>query len=340
MKRPTLRGLLIRLGVFAAVMGVLLAVVITAITRPVNGRTDGYSADFSDASGLKSGDDVRMYGVQVGKVTGIELRGTQARVGFSVQSQHPIYADSVLAIRYQSLTGQRYIDVRQPDSPGARLSPGTTIGADWTVPSFDITQLFNGLQPVLQEFSPGALNKFAESVLAVVQGDGNGIGPALDAFEQLSRYVTDRQTVLSAIVSNLRSISNQIGGKSPYLITLLHGLADVFTVFQDKVDGLLQLAAVTPSTLAPLNDIMTILGLTVFENPSLDRDVRLLFPDPQAALDLLGKLPGLLQSLSNLLPPADVPPGQLELSCSKGAAQVPAPLSILVAGQRISICNG
>ncbi|MFE3189787.1 MlaD family protein [Nocardia sp. NPDC059240] len=340
MKRPTLRGVLVRLGVFTAVMGVLLAVVITAITRPVGGRTDGYSAAFTDASGLKSGDDVRMYGVQVGKVTGIDLRGNQARVRFTVQSDRPIYTASVLAIRYQSLTGQRYIDVRQPDSSGTRLPPGSAIDADKTVPSFDITQLFNGLQPVLQEFSPGALNKFAESVLAVIQGDGTGIGPALDAFEKLSRYVTDRQTVLSAIVSNLRSISDQIGGKSPYLITLLKGLADVFTVFQDQVDGLLQLAAVTPSTLAPLNSIMSILGLTVFDNPSLDKDFRLLFPDPQAALDLLGTLPGLLQSMSNLLPPADVPPGQLQLSCSKGQAQLPDPLSILIAGQRISICNG
>ncbi|MEV6773749.1 MCE family protein [Nocardia sp. NPDC051030] len=339
MKQTSVRGVLLRLGLFAAVMMALLAVVVTAITRPVSGDTESYTAEFTDASGLKTGDDVRMYGVQVGKVTAIDLAGNRARVEMTVQSDRQVFTASVFAIRYQSLTGQRYVDVRQPDSPGDTLKPGSTIGTDKTVPSFDITQLFNGLQPVLAEFSPGALNKFAESVLAVVEGNGAGIGPALDAFEKLSRYVTDRQTVLTTIVGNLQSISDQIGGKSPYLVTLLKGLADVFTVFQQKLDGLISFADVAPSTLGPLNSILATLGFTEAENPNLDKDLRLLFPDPEQALDLLGKLPGLIQSLANLLPPADVPAGQVDLTCSKGKADVPGPFAVLIAGQRISICN-
>ncbi|MEC3919347.1 MlaD family protein [Nocardia sp. CDC160] len=339
MRQRGLGGVLWRLGAFAAVMITLLLVVIAAIVRPVPGETVSYRAEFTDASGLRTGDDVRMFGVQVGKVTSIALRGTRAVVGFTVSRDRPFYVTSGLAIRYQTLTGQRYIDVRQPDSPADRLTPGSTIGADKTIPSFDITQLFNGLQPVLREFSPGALNQFTESVLAVIQGDGNGIGPALDAFEKLSRYVSDQQSVLSLLLSNLQAISTQIGGKSPQLVTLLKGLADVFTSFRAELDGLLHFAAVAPSALGPLDSLLETLGFTEGSNPNLEEDLRLLFPDQNQALDVLGRLPGLLQSLANLLPPADPVAGQIKLSCSKGPAELPAAVAVLISGQRVSICR-
>ncbi|QIS23382.1 MCE family protein [Nocardia terpenica] len=339
MRHKTIRGVLWRLGLFAAAMLALLTVIVAAITRPVGGETVSYHAEFTDVSGLKSGDDVRMFGVQVGKVTDIRLRGTRATVGLTVQRSHPIYHGSVLAIRYQSLAGQRYVDVRQPDSPDMRLRPGSVIGADKTIPSFDITQLFNGLQPVLAEFSPGAVNKFTENVLAVIQGNGSGIGPALDAFQQLSQYLTDRQTVLSAIVSNLQAISDQIGGRSPHLVTLLRGLADVFSAFREKLDGLIDYAEVAPSTLEPLNDLMATLGFTERTNPNLQADLRRVLPDPHQALELLGKLPGLLQAFDNLLPPAGASTGQIDLTCAQGKATVPGALAVLIAGQRISICQ-
>ncbi|WP_431965498.1 MCE family protein [Nocardia sp. bgisy134] len=335
-----IRAVMWRLGLFAAAMVVLLAVVVQAITRPVDGETGSYTAEFTDVSGLKTGDDVRMFGVSVGKVAEIERAGNNARVTFTVQRDRPVYDASVIAIRYQSLTGQRYVDVRQPDRPGTPLPPGAAFGVSSTVPSFDITQLFNGLQPVIAEFSPGALNQFTESVLAVIEGNGSGIGPALDAIEKLSRYTSDRQAVIATIVANLHAISTQVGGRSPHLATLLEGIADVFSAFRVKLDGLLDFAAVAPSAMGPLNSLMETLGFTEASNPDLMTDLRLLFPDPQAALDALGRLPGLLQALSAALPPAPGAAGPVPMSCSKGSVALPQVLSVLVAGQRIAICNG
>ncbi|MEV0338330.1 MCE family protein [Nocardia sp. NPDC050713] len=335
-----IRAVMWRLGLFAVAMLVLLVVIVQAITRPVDGETGSYTAEFTDVSGLKTGDDVRMFGVSVGKVAEIERAGTNARVRFTVQRDRPIYDSSVLAIRYQSLTGQRYVDVRQPDRPGTPLPPGAALGVANTVPSFDITQLFNGLQPVIAEFSPGALNQFTESVLAVIEGNGSGIGPALDAIEKLSRYTSDRQAVIATIVANLHAISGQIGGRSPHLVTLMAGIAEVISAFRVKLDGLLDFAAAAPSAMAPLNRLMETLGFTEHANPDLMTDLRLLFPDPDAALDLLGRLPGLLQALSNVLPPAPGAAGPVSMSCSKGSFQLPQVLSVLVAGQRIAICNG
>ncbi|MGA4791320.1 MlaD family protein [Nocardia sp. AB354] len=327
-----------RLALFTAVMLVLVTVIVQAIQRPVGGTVDHYTALFTDANGLASGADVRMFGVQVGKVDSVTLdAGNKARVRFTVRHDRPVYDTSTLAIRYQSLTGQRYVDVRQPDRPGTQLAAGTTVGVDHTTPSFDITTLFNGLKPVLAEFSPEALNQFTSSMLAVVQGDGEGIGPALDAIDKLSGYVTDRQAVISVLIHNMRIAADQLGGRSPEAVTLLDGLVHVFVVLRQKMDGVVELAVTGPPVLKPLDELAATLGLTPGADPDFDTALRAAFPDPQAAVNLLGRLPGLLQSLNDQLPAANP---AAPSPCSKGNAPVPAALQVLIAGQRISVCKG
>ncbi|MEU0876862.1 MlaD family protein [Nocardia brasiliensis] len=325
-----------RTTVFAAVMLVLLAAVIQVIRRPVPGSLDGFTAVFTDANGLRPGDDVRMYGMAVGKVDALRLNGTQAEVRFTVQHAHPIYAGAKLVIRYQTLAGQRYIDVRQPDRTAEMLTPGTVFGTDHTVPAFDITGLFNGLQPVLAQASPEAVNRFAENMLALLEGDGAGIGSALDAVEQLAGYVTDRQTVLSILIHNLREMSDVLADRSPHLVTVISGLVDVFATLEQQLYGVADYARTIPSLLEPLDRLAARLGLTPVTNPEFDRLLRAALPDPEAARDVLARLPALLQTLDAFGAAA---PG-LAAACGKGAVALPAPLHMLVAGQGITICAG
>ena len=86
-------------------------------------------------SGLYAGDDVRISGVQVGKVESIRLDGRIAKVDFTAQEDHPVFANTVAAVRYQTLVGQRYVELVQPAKPDQRLPAGGNIpvGADDSV---------------------------------------------------------------------------------------------------------------------------------------------------------------------------------------------------------------
>ncbi|WP_067687683.1 MCE family protein [Nocardia jejuensis] len=332
----SVRGSALRLILFAVAMIGVLALVITAIQRPVSGDTDEYRALFTDAGGLRTGDDVRVFGVQVGKVESIALQGQQALVGFSLRRSASIYDNSRLAIRYQNLTGQRYVDLQQQATPGGKTPPGAMIGVDRTVPSFDVTALFNGLKPVLSTLSPEALNQFGASLLAVIEGDGNGIGPALESIGKLGSYVADRQRLITTLIRNLSEISDKIGGRSRNLVALLSKLSDVFTSLQIKVDGLIDFALTAPPVLDPIDDLLATLGLSENVNPDLEDVVHRLFPNPQDLVDQLGTLPGLLAGLAATLPQ---PGSNLDLRCSHGSAELPAPFAVLVAGQKVSICK-
>ncbi|AHH19974.1 Mce family protein MceB [Nocardia nova SH22a] len=328
-------GSLWRLALFAAAMVGVLVLVIGAIQRPVTGPADGYRAVFTDANGLKTGDDVRMYGVGVGKVQAIELDHDRASVRFSAKTSAALYDNTRLAIRYQNMTGQRYVDIQQPDHPGARLPAGTTIPVGRTVPSFDVTALFNGLKPVLSTLSPQALNKFAESMIAVIEGNGSGIGPALDAIGKLGDYVGGRQQVISVLMRNLSEISDKIGGKSPQLVTLLRNLADVYESLQVNMNGLVDFAQTAPPVLYPLDDLLATLGFPPGDNPDVDDLVRRIFPDPKQAVDVLSRLPAVLTALDDAVANFAGP----QPLCSKGKADVPQVLGVLIAGQKVAICK-
>ncbi|KZM76036.1 MlaD family protein [Nocardia terpenica] len=325
-----------RVALFGAVMAVLLVLIVQAIRRPVTGPVDAYTAVFTDADGLRAGDDVRMVGMQVGKVVSLRLDDGAARVRFTVRRDHPIRQGATLAIRYQSLAGQRYVDIRQPERATATLAPGATIGPDHTVPSFDITALFNGLQPVLAQASPDAVNRLAQSLLAVLDGDGSGLGRALDAVDQLGGYVSDRQAVIATLIHNLRQISDVLAGRSPHLVALIGGLADVFEALEQKLQGVVDFAETVPPVLQPLDELAARLGLTPDTNRDIDTALRAALPDPAAARDVLSRLPGLLQTLDAL---ASGPADAVTVACSKGSAPAPAPLAVLIAGQRITICK-
>ncbi len=325
-----------KLAAFSVAMIVILATIVGAIQRAPSGPVQHHTALFTDANGLKSGDDVRMFGVAVGKVAAVGLRGNDAAVELRVQQGHAIYTNSTLAIRYQTLTGQRYVDIQQSPQPGGELAAGATIGTDRTVPSFDITTLFNGLQPVLAELSPAALNQFTESLLAVIEGNGSGIGPALDAIGKLGRHVSDRQVVISALMRNLAEISDKIGGRSPHLVVLLARIADVFTSLEQKIAGLVDFALTAPPVLAPLDSLLATFGLTPNTNPDIDTLVRKAFPDPGEAVELLQKIPSVLAALNTAIPSSTSVPR----TCSRGAADdVPPVLQVLVDGQKVTICK-
>ncbi|NNH74620.1 MCE family protein [Nocardia uniformis] len=322
-----------RLGVFAVVIVAVLALVITLIERPVSGNTEAHDALFTDANGLKVGDDVRMYGVQVGKVKSIDLDGTWARVRLTVTDDAPIYDNSTLAIRYQNLTGQRYIDLQQQPVPAARVAADATIGVEQTVPSFDVTSLFNGLKPVLQTISPEAVNQFSASMVALIEGDGGGVGPAMDAIGKLASYVDNRQQVIGTLIRNMSELSDRVGGRVHHLVPLLARLTDIFESLRANIGGLAQFAVTAPSVLGPVDSLLRTLGLA--EGSDVDALIQRLFPDPEEAVAVFGKLPAVLAAADAALPS----PSGWKPQCSRGTAEMPGVLQVLISGQQVVLCN-
>ncbi len=76
------------LGVIGAIgLTVIAALIIAAFQAedlPFIGGGEHHSAAFREAAGIQEGNEVRVAGVKVGKVTGIDLEGQHVRIDFRV----------------------------------------------------------------------------------------------------------------------------------------------------------------------------------------------------------------------------------------------------------------
>jgi len=325
-----------RLCLAAVVAAGLMMLIIGGITTPIRGGNDDYSADFTDTSGLRPNADVRIRGVKVGKVTAIDLEqdattnSVRSVVSFTLDKNHRVTGRSTAAVKYANLSGVRYLDLANVDGSGNTLRH---IGLENTTPSFNITRLFNGLQPVLQTLSTDEINRFTENALTVLQGDGSGLGPMLASVDKLSRYTTDRGQVISALVTNMSRISDTLGGKSPQIVQFLREMETPIDAANSVLDEFRKAATFGPPFMRQIDHLLQALGLE--QGREIDRQLSEAFPTIDDAWKSLRLLPSMIQSIQ--LPA--VADGK-DNRCSKGRLDMPGLAQVLVNGVGVSVCRG
>lgn len=248
----------VKFGAFAVVAILLLVLLINTMHNGVSGDTRNYQALFTDVSGLRVGDDVKVAGVRVGRVNSITVDkgGELAKVGFNLVQDQPILANTDLVMRYQNLVGQRYLAMVQPAHHEAALPPGSTISTKQTDPGFDLTELLNGFRPLFEVLQPADVNKLANSLVQVLQGEGGTVESLLQQTATLTTFVANRDQVIDAVLTNLTPVLNNLSGHGTQLsatITslehLMQGLAADRQQIGDAIDGIGQLVGATSDLL-------------------------------------------------------------------------------------------
>lgn len=330
----TATGALWRLAITGAVATFLLILVANVITQPVAAPLRSYTAEFTDASGLHPDADVRVRGVRVGKVQSIDLHRqngqSTAAVKFTLDKRYGVVSATRLAIKFQALTGVRYIDVVKPSEQYSTTDLVAHVSTAMTQPSFDVTTLFNGLQPVIATLSPDEINTFWENAETYLTGDGSGLAPMLDSIRKLTEFVSDRQQVIATLMHNLSEIADTMGGHSKEVVYILDqtekkpidNLLKVLDEFRkSELYGFEFLHTVTEL----LHDAGLKLGASI--DHGLDRAL--------SNLDDFTEAFKLVPVMWEDIPPPDGAP----LACARGRAELPAMLDVLVNGQRVVLCN-
>jgi phospholipid/cholesterol/gamma-HCH transport system substrate-binding protein len=326
------------LTVFTAISLVCAAIVITTLRSPVKGAVALYTATFSDVSGLFVGDGVRISGVQVGKVESIRLDGRNAKADITVLADRVLYQNTTAAIRYQNLLGQRYVELIQPATPGKRLVAGATIPLQQTIPSFDITKLFNGFRPIFETIDPAQFNLLGQNLLRIIQGDETGIGPFLHDLDSISTFAVHRQAVLKVLISNLAQISRDLGGKSQQLFHLIATLNDVLARFTSEAA---EFRSALNDELPALRNIVHILQYTerIFDGtttPLYDLTSRM-WPQTPTIIAGLSLVPSLIQGMRDTL--VAEKPFTPTFNCSHGEVTLPGIGQVSFAQQNLVMCQ-
>ncbi|RJO76949.1 MCE family protein [Nocardia panacis] len=254
----SIRKPLLGFGLFAIVAVLVTVLVWNTLARVVTGETNTYTATFTDVLGLHEGDDVRVAGVRVGKVETIalardpKLGKSVAKVTFVIQRDQQLYDDTKALVRYQNLIGQRYVALAPGAAPARTpLKDGASIPVDRTEPSFDVSALLNGFQPLFQVLAPEQVNNLSESFIQALQGDGVSLSSFITQAATLATDFQRRDTILSEVIANLSGVMGGLAKRGDELETLVTQTRALIGGLYDQGQSLLrsttQIAAATGS---------------------------------------------------------------------------------------------
>jgi phospholipid/cholesterol/gamma-HCH transport system substrate-binding protein len=300
--RRTVAKLLIFIVVATAITSMVVATLLDQTTTPVV----SYHAIVSDVTGLQPGDTVRIAGVQVGQITSVGLHGDDAELTFTVDQSDPLPATTQADVRFADLLGQRYLEL----APGAdgtavdsrdRLRPGATIPLSRTQPSLDLTQVFDGFQPLFSALQPNQVNQLAGDIVAILQGQTGSIADLVSSTATLVTNLAQRQQILTAVIDNLNRLLVAVGSHDQQVGTLIDALDQLAT-------GLASDGGPIGTAITSVGQLeTTVAGLLNAAQPALNQDISDLatsagtLASNQQGLDAtLTGLPGLLSSLNKV----------------------------------------
>ncbi|WP_431874469.1 MCE family protein [Amycolatopsis sacchari] len=297
---------LIKIIVFAAVTILLTGILGATIANTNFGVTAGYTARFTDASGLHEGDDVRIAGVKVGQVDRIEVAEdadrTLADVHFTVSSAYRLPAAVTATVKYRNLVGQRYLALGTTVDGDGTLPEGGVIPPERTQPALNLTVLFNGFKPLFAALDPQQVNQLSYEIIQVFQGEGGTIQSLLTHTASVTSAIADRDKVIGQVIDNLNTVLATVNQRGPQLGNLIDQT-------QQLVTGLAQQRQPIGDALSALSELTNVTaGLVQDARPAVKDDIEQLgvlsanLSDSGQLLDeLLRKLPGNLDKFTRTL---------------------------------------
>ncbi|PRC41674.1 mammalian cell entry protein, partial [Mycobacterium sp. ITM-2017-0098] len=304
-------GTAIKLGALSLVLLLFTAVIVVVFGQMRFDRTNGYSAIFSNASGLRAGQFVRASGVEVGKVKTVELieNGSKVRVDFAVDRSLELFDETTASVRYLNLIGDRYMELTRGES-NTRVGAGATIPIERTQPALDLDALIGGFRPVFQSLEPEKVNTIAQSIVTVFQGQGGTINDILDQTASLTSALADRDQAIGEVVKNLNTVldttvkhQQQFDDTVKNFEVLITGLKNRADPLADAVGDISDSAGTIADLLADNRPLLqsTIGRLEAIQQPLVDQraelnDILIRLPE---ALKIIGRAGGVYGDFFN-----------------------------------------
>ena len=254
-------------------------------------------AEFTDATGLLNGDVVKAAGVTVGRVEAIEIRHGMAIVTMAINEDVRIPANAEVEIRFRNLIGQRLVTFVQPEGETTTdyLEDRDLITLDHTRPAFDLSDLFNGLRPLIRSTNPADINLVAREVVDALKGRTDNLANLLTNISEISDTVASKDQELSTLLDGLNVVTSDLAGRDAQL---KRTLGYVNTFFRKVINNKRALA----NALVSLEDAATRIEDLVSKN---DENIRVELRSLAQLLDVVERkredLSGVVRALPELV---------------------------------------
>ncbi|MGW5377877.1 MCE family protein [Nocardia sp. NPDC003999] len=249
---------LLKFGVFAAVMLVLSGFLVLVFGRYRTGPQVEYAAVFTDSSGLRPGNTVRIAGVEVGTVRRVTLRDDhKVRVTFGADRGVALTNGTAVAVRYLNLVGDRYLELS--DTPGSTgmLAAGSEIPVDRTSPALDLDLLLGGLKPVIQGLDAREVNALTWSLLEIFQGKEGTLDSLLSRTSSFTTALAGHTEVIGQVIDHLGTVMATLSKEGEQFAGTIDRLEQLVTQLSQDRDPIASAIDALDNGTATIADLLT-----------------------------------------------------------------------------------
>ena len=299
MRSRTIRAV-VRVALFTVMCLIFMFALITVFGQFRFDSRSSYSAVFSNVSGLKGGNFVRIAGVEVGKVKDMTLHkdGT-VTVDFAVDKDLQLTEGTKAVVRYENLIGDRYLSLEEGPGSVRKLPPGQTIPLDRTSPALDVDALIGGFRPLFRALDPDQVNALSGQLLRVFQGQGGTISSVLAQTSALTTTLAGRDELIGQVITNLNTVLGTFAARDDQFSTGLDKLSQLVQGLADRRTDITNGVAYINAAAASVADLLTVARQPIKEAVTqTDRFSGQVMSDHDYVDDLVKTLPDAYQVLA------------------------------------------
>ncbi len=223
-----------RRGTVLALAVAVLAVVLVWIP---GARSTEATVYFASTNGIYAGDEVRILGVPVGKITSITPERDRVKVVFDIDHGIKVPADAGAVIVAPSLVSSRYLQLAPRYTGGPVLQDGAVIPESRTAVPVEWDQIKEQLNTLAVALGPnganktGALSRLVQSSSTALEGEGPTISSTIANMSRAVQALQNGSGDAFATVKNLQVFVGALAESDQQI--------SEFTARLDSVSGLL-----------------------------------------------------------------------------------------------------
>lgn len=235
-------------------VGIISTLVIGAITGMaflvglLHLLEDSYEMEgsFTDAAGLKSGDDVKLAGVKVGRVTSIEADRAEGlvRVNWVVNTGVDIREDAGADIALETLLGSKFVritDATAGDDLMADLPTSErSIPVERTTTPVDIFDLTRDATIRIEATDNERLNQLVIQLADITEGKRGTVTDLISSVDQLATAINEREVQLDDLLASADELAANLAEKDHTLVQLIDSSRTILDFLVQRRDQLSQ----------------------------------------------------------------------------------------------------
>ena len=309
-------------------------------TTPLQPKGYRFSADFPQAVSLSQQADVRISGVNVGKVVALTRQVGRTRAVIQLDEPYaPLPADSRAILRSKTLLGETYVALTPGSKSAGNVPDNGRLGAGQVASTVELDEIFRAFDARTRD----AFRAWMDQLAVATDGRGADVNAALGELAPFAQDTNDLLKVLNAqqptvrrLVSDTGTVFDALSERDGQLRSLIENgnrvfettaardteLADTFRVLPTferestlTVDRLARFARTANPLVTQLRPAARELSPTLQDTEALAPDLRALFRDLDPLIDASQRgLPALTRfndELHPLLGETDAPVREL-----------------------------